>query len=119
MVEEQTVRRWVAGYVTAWNSNSRDDIVALFTDDARYYTEPYADPWQGHDEIVQNWLEQKDEPGETAFDYDVLAIDGNVAIVKGETDYRTPPRSYSNLWEITFAPDGRALTFVEWWMKKK
>ena len=27
-------------------------------------------------------------------------------------------RTYSNLWVIRFAPDGRAREFTEWWMKQ-
>lgn len=111
------VQQWVAGYVKAWNSNESDDITALFTEEALYYTEPFRDPWVGHDEIVSGWLEAKDEPGETAFTYDVLVMDGDLAIVKGVTRYREPPRAYSNLWEIRLTDDGRCREFVEWYMK--
>ena len=111
------VQQWVTGYVKAWNSNEPDDITALFTEEALYRTEPFRDPWVGHAEIVRGWLEAKDEPGETAFTYDVLAMDGDLALVKGVTTYREPPRSYSNLWEIRLEDDGRCREFVEWWMK--
>ena len=115
---EERVRRWVEGYVKAWNSNEAADITALFTEDGRYLTEPHAEPWEGHDEIVRKWLESKDRPGETTFEYEVRAVDGDLAIVKGVTTYKEPRRLYSNLWEIEFAPDGRASKFVEWWMKR-
>lgn len=117
-MDERTVRRWVEGYVKAWNSNASHDITALFTENARYYTEPHASPWEGHDTIVRNWLEQKDEPGETSFEYRVIALDRDTAIVKGEAIYKNPPKRYSNLWEIRFADDGRAREFVEWWMEQ-
>ena len=117
-MNETDVHRWVDAYVTAWNSNAEADILALFTDDAKNYTEPHAEPWIGHRSIVDNWLEAKDEPGETSFTYRVLGIVGDLAIVKGETAYRTPPRAYSNLWEIRLASNGRASEFVEWWMKQ-
>lgn len=117
-MEERAVRRWVDGYINAWNSNARQDIVALFTDDARYYTEPHATPWEGHGAIVKGWLDRKDSPEETSFEYRVIAIDGDLAIVKGEVVYRNPAKRYSNLWEIRFAEDGRAREFVEWWMEQ-
>lgn len=116
-MEENDVRRWVDRYVTAWNSNDRDDIAALFTEDARYLTEPYAAPWTGHEEIVRNWLANRDEPGETTFEYRVIAVDGDLGIVRGETTYKDPARAYSNLWEVRLDEDGRAREFVEWWMK--
>lgn len=116
-MDERGVRRWVDAYVKAWNSNAREDITALFTTKARYYTEPHAAPWEGHDAIVRGWLENKDEPGETTFEYRVIALDRDTAIVKGEATYKNPPKRYSNLWEIRF-DDGRAREFVEWWMEQ-
>lgn len=118
MIDEAQVRRWVRGYLTAWNSNTPDDITRLFTEDARYYTEPHAEPWQGHDSIVRGWLENKDSPGDTTFDYRVIAINGDLAMVKGEVVYKDPRKEYSNLWEIRFASDGRVREFVEWWMER-
>ena len=117
-MDEKIVRRWVDGYVKAWNSNTSEDITALFTEDARYYTELHASPWEGHETIVRNWLEAKDEPGETTFEYRVIAMDLETAIVKGVTTYKNPPKRYSNLWEIRFADDGRAREYVEWWMEQ-
>jgi uncharacterized protein (TIGR02246 family) len=108
---------WVQGYVAAWNSNEPDDIRALFTEGAEYLTEPYSSPWRGRDEIVREWLDNKDEPGETEFTYEIPLVQDDYAILKGRTAYKTPPREYHNLWEITLAPDGRATNFVEWWMK--
>ena len=115
---EKEARQWVDRYVRAWNSNDRKDIEELFTNDARYYTEPHAQAWQGHDEIVEKWLERKDAPGETSFTYRVIAVEGDLAIVKGEAIYKEPRKVYSNLWEIRFASDGRVREFVEWWMEQ-
>ena len=120
-VEDTTrVMQWVDAYRKAWESNQPDEIAALFTDDARYYTEPFAQPWEGRDEIVRQWIENKDEPGQTTFDYDVLGIDGNLAIVRGITHYKDgTPRTYSNLWEVHLTDEGLCHQFVEWWMKHK
>jgi uncharacterized protein (TIGR02246 family) len=112
------VRQWVEGYVKAWNSNDPEDIGALFTDDAAYFTEPYAEPWRGREEIIRGWLEIKDEPGQADFRYQVLVTGGDLGVVKGETLYKDEPRrKYSNLWEIRLNADGRAKEFIEWWMR--
>lgn len=103
------------GYQTAWRSNAPDDIRALFTDDAEYRTEPWVEPWTGHDEIVDGWLEHRDEPDAAEFDWAVLDDTDAVTLVEAVTDYRDGP-TYSNLWVIRFAPDGRARSFTEWWM---
>ena len=36
MVNEQTVTEWVNAYARAWESNSPQDIGAMFTDDPVY-----------------------------------------------------------------------------------
>jgi hypothetical protein len=42
-----------------------------------------------------------------------------VAVVQGETAYHDePPRTYSNLWVIRLAGDGRCSQFTEWWMEQ-
>jgi uncharacterized protein (TIGR02246 family) len=50
---DDLLRRWVDAYVAAWDSNDPDEIAALFTDGAAYYTEPSSAPWVGRDEIVR------------------------------------------------------------------
>jgi uncharacterized protein (TIGR02246 family) len=111
------LQTWVDGYVEAWNSNDPVAIAALFTQDAAYYTEPYSLAWQGRDEIVRQWLDRKDAPGETEFRWHPLAISPDVAVVQGEAVYRNPPRTYSNLWVIRLNAEGRCTEFTEWWMQ--
>lgn len=109
------VTEWIERYRHAWESNEPDDIRALFTEDAQYRTEPYADPWTGHAQIVDGWLEAADDPGETEFAWSTLVEADELAVVTAETVYSGGP-TYSNMWVIRFAPDGRALAFTEWWM---
>lgn len=117
MVERDDVTRWVEGYERAWTSNEREDIEALFTEEAKYFTSPYRKPWEGHDGIVEGWLERPDEPGRWHFASEVLAIAGELAFVQGRTEYLHEAKDYSNLWIIRFADDGRASEFTEWWME--
>ncbi len=117
-METERYEDWVERYIKAWNSNAPEDISAAFTEDGCYRTEPFADAWRGRDEIVRGWLDIKDEPGQTDFTYQVIAVEGDLGVVKGETTYRTPAAKYSNLWEIRLASDGRCTEFIEWWMKQ-
>jgi uncharacterized protein (TIGR02246 family) len=119
MDEEQArrLRSWVEGYVRAWNSNDPAEIGALFTEDASYYTEPYSPPWRGRDEIVRQWLDHRDEPGETEFRWQPLTVGPDLAVIQGEALYRTPPHTYSNLWVIRLDAEGRCSEFTEWWMR--
>jgi uncharacterized protein (TIGR02246 family) len=103
-------------YRQAWNSNDPHDIGGLFAEDARYYTEPFSDPWRGRRAIVNNWLARKDEPGQNQFVWHLLAVTDDVAVVQGTTTYATPPSAYSNLWLIRLDETGRCTEFTEWWM---
>jgi uncharacterized protein (TIGR02246 family) len=119
-MDRQTLQQWVDGYRRAWESNDPEEIGALFTNDATYLTEPYAKPIEGREAIVADWLERKDEPGDTTWSSDVLAVCDDIAFVQGVAEYFTqPPRVYSNLWVVRLNDDGRCSEFTEWWMKHK
>jgi SnoaL-like domain len=109
------LQTWIDGYVTAWNSNDPSQIAALFTSDASYSTEPYKPAWHGRGKIIEGWLEHRDEPGETTFEWEPVAITPDVCVISGTTRY--PGTSYSNLWVIKLADDGRCRSFAEWWMQ--
>ena len=38
--------------------------------------------------------------------------------MQGETVYRNPPRTYTNLWVIRLDAEGRCTEFTEWWMQR-
>jgi hypothetical protein len=110
-----TVQEWMAGYDRAWESNDPDDIRALFSDDAVYYTAPFREPWQGVDAIVSGWLGRKDEPGSHEFEWHELLQSDGVTIVQGITRYASG-ETFSNLWILRLDDSGRATEFTEWWM---
>jgi len=108
---------WIDSYVDAWSTNEPADIVALFSEGARYYTAPWREPWEGHDGILEGWLEeQRDDPGTWRFRYEVLAASGELGFVRGWTDYTDGDR-YDNLWIVRLGPDGLCSEFTEWFME--
>jgi ketosteroid isomerase-like protein len=111
------VQNWLNRYLIAWASNEPDDIRGLFAEDATYAGSPLEpSPWIGREAIVDGWLEYRDEPGTWTFEGAPLAHSGDLGIVQGRTDY-TDGRVYANLWVIRFADDGRARSFVEWFVE--
>jgi tRNA (guanine37-N1)-methyltransferase len=120
MVDRTTVEDWIGRYVRAWNSNDPEEIGALFTEDADYFTAPFRDPWHGRETIVGEWLERKDDAGTWTFEHEVLGVDADRGFVRGFTRYTAPddpdPGPFSNLWVVDLTADGRASRFVEWWM---
>ena len=116
MVNE-IVQNWLDGYHVAWQSNEPDDIRALFTEDATYAGGPFdPEPWIGIEAIVAGWLDHRDESGEWTFEGAPLAYSDGVGLIQGRTEY-ADGNVYANLWVIGFAEDGRAHSFVEWYMQ--
>lgn len=112
------VQNWLDKYRIAWASNAPDDIRALFTEDATYAGNPFdVSPWTGHDGIVAGWLENNDEVGDWTFEGAPLTYSDGIGIIQGRTNY-SDGRVYANLWVIGFADDGRATSFVEWYVEQ-
>jgi len=115
-----TATDWIEGYKKAWASNERDDIRALFTEDARYQTSPTSAWREGVDAIVDGWIADKDEPGDYTFEYEVIEESPTFALMRGVTDYSPVNRAtYDNLWVIRFARDGRATEFIEFYKARE
>ena len=117
-------QRWLDGYVAAWKSYDRDEIRALFSDDAvyRYSPDPDGDALQGRDAIADDWLSGKDEPGTYDAKYEPLAIDGDICVATGWTRYFNADSSqrdeYYNVYVCRFNDDGECASFTEYWMQK-
>jgi hypothetical protein len=107
---------WMARYERAWASNDPDEIGSLFTNAALYFTTPFREPWRGRQEIVDGWLDRKDQPGDWTFEWRPLVETSELAIITGTTTYREPALAYSNLWVLRLGEDGRCREFTEWWM---
>jgi len=119
MADEAMIANWIERYIEAWTSNDPDQIGALFSQDAVYYTEPYSPPRKGRAAIVAGWIEGQDEPGTWSFTYEVLGATENYGFVQGWTHYTSPPRLYHNLWVIALDGDGRCREFTEWFMQER
>jgi ketosteroid isomerase-like protein len=118
-MERTAVDAWVSRYVEAWRSNDPEAIGALFTDDAEYRTGPFDDPWRGRAEIVEAWLERKDEPGSWRFEIVGVHVAGDTAFVEGRAHYPDDGQRFANLWQLELDDGGRATRYVEWWMEPR
>jgi ketosteroid isomerase-like protein len=122
MADRAAAEDWFRRYRVAWESNDESDIRGLFTDDAVYRGFPDdPDPFVGIEAIVAGWLENADQPGDTDFEWKLLAADGDVAVAQCVTTYvnATPPTTYDNLFVIRMAPGGRATEFTDWWIARR
>ena len=124
-MDRSDVQRWLEGYLHAWETDDPDDIARLFTEDAIYSPFPWPREdryWRGRDTIVDKWIDRGDSKLEWRFEHEILAVDGDTAVIGGWTIYPAqegePEKAYSNVWLIRLAGDGRAREFVEWWVER-
>ncbi len=107
---------WVAAYEEAWRSPGTDRLTALFTPEATYQTEPYAEPVRGLEAIASFWEDEREGPLEAfAVCGEVLAVDGDVGVDRVEVHYGEPVRQeYRDLWVLRTDETGRCSAFEEW-----
>ena len=114
-MDRSTVEGWIAGYERMWRTPGTERLAELFTADASYSTSPWSQPVVGLDALARMWDAERVSAGEP-FDMrsDVVAVDGNTAVARGEVDYLATGHRWRDLWVIDFADDGRCRAFEEW-----
>ena len=122
---------WLDSYVAAWLSYDADDIAALFSDDISYRYHPYDDPVVGRDAVVASWLGEsdsdeastRDAPGTYSAHYAPVAVDDDVVVATGTSEYRERPdgpvvRAYHNCFVMRFDAAGRCREFTEYYVRR-
>ena len=115
-MDSQRVTDWVAAYERAWRTAGTGTLGKLFTDRASYLQAPYREPVVGLPAIARMWEAERDGSDEVfRMTHDIVAVDGDTAVVRAEVWYGDPVRSeYRDLWIVRFAGDGRCEHFEEW-----
>jgi len=106
---------WVRMYETAWRSPGTATLAGLFTEDAGYLMSPWEEPVRGLAAISELWEAERVSPDEVfTLSSEVVAVDGDVAVVRAEVEYAASGTSWRDLWVLRFATDGRCSWFEEW-----
>jgi ketosteroid isomerase-like protein len=115
-VERPAVQEWVAGYERAWRSPGTERLADLFSPDVSYLPSPWAPPIVGLPRLGTWWDAERDGPDEPfTMTSEVVAVDGDTAVVRIEVDYRKDdPSRWRDLWIVRFDADGRCVGFEEW-----
>lgn len=125
-IDTGTVQRWLDAYSHAWITYDPGEIGALFSEDAEYRYHPWDegdDVLRGRDQIVANWLENRDRAGTYRGEYRPLLVHDDQAIAVGVSSYyndemqTTLKHAYHNLWVLNFSADGQCRSFTEWYME--
>jgi hypothetical protein len=130
-VTHDDVQAWLDRYTDAWLTYDSAKVERLFSPEAEYRYHPWDDPVSGRDAIVEDWLRpagseaNRDKAGTVLAHYAPYVVDGDRAVVVGETIYyadatqAVETRHYWNSWQLRFDADGRCREFVEWYMQRK
>ena len=114
-IDRRWVDRWVSAYEKAWRSPGTTMLAELFTPDVVYLPSPWAEPVSGLEALAHFWESERRGPDEPfTLRSQVVAVELETAVVGIEVDYEAPPRSWRDLWVLTFAPGGRCARFEEW-----
>lgn len=124
MIDHATVAEWLNAYVDAWKTYNPQAIGNLFAEDATYsYYAFDENPIRGREAILAEWLESPDAPGSFEAHYEPIAVDGNVAVANGRTQYfeadgKTVERVFDNIFVLSFNDEGQCVEFREWYVRK-
>lgn len=113
------VSAWLKGYEEAWETLDADKAAALFTEDATYREDPYADPHQSRQGIHEYWTTVTSDQQNVDFTYEVLSVSGNTGIAHWHSEF-TQKSSGSGIvldgiFVLEFTPDGLCQSLKEWW----
>ena len=115
-MDREHLTGWIAAYERAWRTPGTQDLATLFTPEASYRQGPYREPVLGLPAIARMWEQEREGPDEVFhMNSEVVAIEGDTAVVRVEVHYGDPvSQEYRDLWIMRFAEDGRCSSFEEW-----
>jgi uncharacterized protein (TIGR02246 family) len=114
-MDRAAVEAWVARYERAWRTSGTEALADLFVADASYLPSPWEQPTKGLDALARFWEAEREGPEEEfTMSSDVVAVDGETAVVRVFVEYGAPRSSWRDLWVLRFAGDGRCSSFEEW-----
>ena len=113
MASRESIESWIDSYERAWRTAGVASLGELFTENATYRMSPYETPAQGLAAIAELWERERSGPDEEfEMSHEIVAVDGDTAVVRAEVDYATGAE-YRDLWIVRFA-DRRCSEFEEW-----
>lgn len=76
------IEEWAERYARAWEEADDEAAGALFTEDATYRSDPFAEPHRGREGIRAYWRNVTASQGNVVVDVGRILADGNRAIVE-------------------------------------
>jgi SnoaL-like domain len=123
-VDEAGFQRWLDAYVEAWRTYDAGAIGDLFSEDVEYRYHPWDEPVHGRAALVENWLEDRDEPDSWQAEYRPWLVSDEGAVAIGVSRYlnddrTTVEREYHNVFLCRFDGLGRCREFTELFLRRE
>jgi limonene-1,2-epoxide hydrolase len=111
------VEDWSERYRRAWEEADDDAVVALFTEDATYRSNPFEEPHRGHEGIRTYWRNVTRSQSNVSVEIGRTMTDGRRAVVEWWTqmDNDELPVTLPGALILDFAEDGRCSALREYW----
>jgi ketosteroid isomerase-like protein len=114
-VTHEAIERWVAAYEAAWRAPGVDALAGVFAPGATYSLDPYEPTITGLDAIAELWDAERSEGEQFEMTHEVVAVEGDTAVVRVHVQYRRPrEQEYRDVWIVRLGPDGLCTRFEEW-----
>lgn len=118
-MDETTLTAWLNEYGRAWEARDPDRAAALFSEDARYYEDPFGAPAHGRDGIRAYWANATGRQTDVTFSHDRVCVSRATAVARWAATFtRTPGGTAARLdgvFVLRFDGDGLCRELREWW----
>lgn len=118
MITRPEVDQWLTKLKVAWEDGDAASAVALFSRTERYFERPF-NPGTTQTEIEGYWRDI-DGLSDIQFHYDIVAVDGDNAVVHWQNSFVTSDGNrglLDGVFLIKFE-DGYCVEFRQWWFAK-
>ena len=118
-IDIQDLTRWLEAYGRAWQERDPAAAQALFSEDARYWETPYAEPFEGRGGVGEYWARVTADQDGVDFDYEVLAVAGVKGMARWSARFRSisgdVPVELDGVFVLEFSDADHVGSLREWW----
>lgn len=111
--------QWLNAYGRASAENNPQASAVLFTEDARYYETPFAEPITGQEAIYQYWLKGAQRLKDKSSSHKILAVKDNFGIARWQAKFTVIESGkrldLDCLFLVEFDDNDKCSVFREWW----
>ena len=111
------VQGWLDAYKKAWEERDPAAAAALFTEDSKYFEQPYQAPFEGSEGVRDYWIRVTETQSEIDLRWGRPVSDGDHTAVEWWCRFKNEgaPVTLAGSMTLLFADDGRCRELREYW----